>query len=343
MANKKIKKMKNLFIIPFIAGFLFMACTSQKKQCDCDYIDSGYYQLIYEADIAWLSDDRNTAFEKISQAKSLCPLIEQKMYYEISKYIDLLTERKQYDEAKSYIEELVRDYGYTVEYLEKQDYFAELEKNIDWNGFKYHLTKLSEDFYSKVDTALVAQLIEMRRIDQKVRRNYYSKNWTADSMAMMQKTDSVNEQKIKYILDNYGYPNDKLVGRTNTHRPPPFIDIVDINIMLMHFDDTAYFRPKFLEFIRKGECPPINLGRFIDSYQRRDTAKLKFIYGTYSNSLDKVKDLPDLDNRRKAIGMPTLEMQQKRDSLIQIQFAPKVSDINVKVNGRGDTIEIEHF
>jgi hypothetical protein len=335
--------MKNLFIFSFIAIFLFMACTPQKKQYNCDYIDSGYYQLIYEADIAYLSGDRNTAFEKISEAKSLCPLIEQKLYYEISKYIDLLAERKQYDEAKSYIEELVRDYGYTVDYWERQDYFADLEKNIEWNEFKLHLYKLSEDFYSKVDTALVAQLIEMRRIDQKVRKNYYSKSWTSDSMAMMRRTDSINEQKIKYIFDNYGYPNDKLVGHANTHRIPPFFDIVEINTMLMHFDDTAYFRPKLLEFIKKGECQPVNLGRFIDSYQRRDTAKLKFIYGTYSNSLDKVKDLPNLDNRRKAIGMPTIEMQQKRDSLINIIYVPKTGDMQMNINGRGDTIEIKNF
>ncbi|MDR2651464.1 MAG: hypothetical protein LBC68_04005 [Prevotellaceae bacterium] len=339
--------MKKKIIFLTVFACLFTACSADKtnkKECNCDYIKSGYYQLIYEADVAWLSGDRNTVFEKISEAKSLCPLIEQVIYYEISRYIDLLTERKQYDEAQSYIEELVRDYGYTIEHLEKANYFSELEKNIDWNGFKLHLSKLSEDFYSKVDTALVAQLIEMQRIDQKVRKNYYSKRWTTDSMVMMHKTDSINEQKIKYIFDNYGYPNDKLVGHANTHRLPPFFfNVVNIHTMLMHFDDTAYFRPKLLEFIRNGECSPDDLGSFIDSYQRRDTANLKFIYGIYDNSLDKIKDFPNLNNRRKAIGMPTLEMEQKRDSLIKIQYAPKIGELEVIVNGRGDTIEIKHF
>jgi hypothetical protein len=88
----------------------------------------------------------------------------------------------------------------------------------------------------------------------------------------------------------------------------------------MHFSDTAYFRPKLLEFMRNGECSPQQLGSFIDSNQRRDTAQLKYIYGVYSNSIHKVKDLPNLDNRRKAIGMPTYEMQQKRDSIMKIKY-----------------------
>jgi hypothetical protein len=301
-----------------------MAFTPQKKQCGCNYIDSGYYQLIYEADIAYLSGDRNMAFEKISQAKSLCPLIEQEIYYEISRYIELLAERKQYDKAKLYIEELVRDYGYKAERVEHEDYFTELEKNIDWQEFKPYLLQLSEEFYSKVDTALVAEIIAMQKNDQKVRKHSYSKAWNADSLAIMQKTDSINEEKIKYIFDNYGYPNDKLVGYANTHPkgPPPFVftDFLSLSGLLMHFSDTAYFRPKLLEFIRNGECAPRQLGSFIDSNQRNDTAKLKFIYGTYSNTLNQVKDLPNLDNRRKEIGMPTYEMKQKRDSIMKIKY-----------------------
>ncbi|MDR1652714.1 MAG: hypothetical protein LBS01_03510 [Prevotellaceae bacterium] len=64
-----------------------IAFTPDVKKCNCDYISSGYYQLIYEADIAYLSGDRNTAFEKITEAKLLCPLIQQRLYSEISKYM----------------------------------------------------------------------------------------------------------------------------------------------------------------------------------------------------------------------------------------------------------------
>ncbi|MDR1652713.1 MAG: hypothetical protein LBS01_03505 [Prevotellaceae bacterium] len=244
----------------------------------------------------------------------------------------MLIEHNKYDEAKLYIEKLVRDYGYTVEYIEREGYFAELEKNIDWNKFKQHLSQLNNNFYSKVDTALVVQLADMCIIDQTVR------NKTQYNRKLMEETDSINEQKIKYIFDNYGYPDEKLVGLSNKT-----IFKVDISTMLMHFSDTAYFRPKLLEFIRKGECQPVILGNFIDSYQRRDTAKLKYVYGIYSNSLDKVKDFQNMDVRRKSIGMPTLAMQQKRDSLINIRFAHKAGDIEIIVNGRGDTIEVKHF
>jgi hypothetical protein len=294
---------------PLLTVLFFFSPFLVSENClDYNYIGNGYYQLIYEADIAYLSGNRQLAYNKIQSAESKCPLIEQPMYYEISRYIDLLIDNKVQEKTVFYIKELVSKYGYPVESFEKEEYFDNLRKNVNWNQLKNELIRLQNNFYSKVDTALVNEIKEMSVKDQAIR-----KNWNPNDKIYMKKlkeVDSVNEVRIKEIFEKYGYPDGRLIGYNNT------LFWNGIGVMLMHFSDTAYFKSVLLKFIEQGKCPPLELGKFVDSYARRDTARLKYIYGIYSNALDKVKDIENLDSRRKAIGMPPLELKQKRDSLI---------------------------
>jgi hypothetical protein len=292
----------------------------RNDKLSCDYINSGYYQLIYESDTAYLSGNRQVAYEKIRQAEQLCPLIEQMMYFEISRYIELLVANNQYDKAGYYIRFLVQNYGYQIELFEAEEYFEQLKKQMNWEIFRLELENLYEDFYSRVDTCFVKELQEMSRIDQEIRKDYHAAADKRQALKKMQVVDSMNEVKMKQFFEQYGYPNTRLWGRKNdiiTAKPSLS---ASIPTMLMHFSDTAYFKPKLFQFIKKGECPPRYLGDFVDSYARKDTAQLKYIYGIYSNSLDKVKDFQNLDDRRRAIGMPALKLEQKRDSLIRIKY-----------------------
>lgn len=301
-----------LFLLPF----LLCAYNSHlPEQSVCNYINSGYYQLIYEADIAYLSGDKEGAYQKIKQAENVCPLIEQEIYYEISHYIELLCERDQFEKAIQYISLLVGDYGYLPEQFEKENYFQSLSVHTDWNILKQQLTGLSEAFYNKVDTLLVVELKTMTRNDQIVRKERKENLTDKEYWQQMRTTDAVHEIRTKEIFETYGYPNQRLIGHKNT------LWWSGINTMLMHFSDTTYFPRILLNYAENGECSPLVLANFVDSNCRSKPNKDKFIYGIYSNVSDEeLWDCANLDKRRLSIGMPTRQMQQQRDSLIAIKY-----------------------
>lgn len=304
--------MKNFLFILF--SLVFLGCITSMNDLACDYIQSGYYNLIYEADIAYLSGDKEVAYKKIKEAEALCKLIEQPIYYEISRYIELLCKQNKFNKATYYITILVREYGYSIVSFEQKDYFQILCVHIDWDELKTTLTRLNEEFYSQVDTNLVKELKNMCKEDQAIRKEWNAAH-TAENLQKMNKTDSINEIRIKEIFDQYGYPNERLIGHNNTLFWP------GINTMLMHFQDTVYFPKMLLQFIKNGLCPPTVLGDFIDSQCRIKTNKNRFIYGIYNNVTDdEIWDIGNLDKRRQAIGMSTMEMQHHRDSLMKIRY-----------------------
>ncbi|MDR0753784.1 MAG: hypothetical protein LBF04_00135 [Prevotellaceae bacterium] len=100
-----------------IIVFSLFACslsslTGQGEQkAKCDYIASGYYQLVYEAEIAYLEGNYSLAFAKLQEAERLCPLINQFPYREIDLYCSLLMTNRQFDKAISYMDTLANKYG----------------------------------------------------------------------------------------------------------------------------------------------------------------------------------------------------------------------------------------
>lgn len=300
----------------FTMGWIIISSGTITNQPTLDYISSGYYQLIYETDIAYLSEDKESAYNKLCQAESLCPLIEQPRYYEISRYIELLCEHNQFEKAKNYVIALVRDYGYAVNQIEKEKYFQDIDKNIDWKILRPYLDSLNKAFYAKVDTTLVNEIKHMRKKDQEVRKGWNEKHMEAAFQERMHQVDSLNEKRIKEIFTEYGYPNERLLGHANI-----LFGACDITAMLMHFEDTTYFKATLLKFIQRGECPPEALANFVDSRCRAESRTDKYIYGVYTNTpKEQIRDYENLDNRRLSIGMPTMEIQHKKDSLVKIKY-----------------------
>ncbi len=297
------------YILFFFLYCIYIICHAQSQQT-INYITSGYYQLIYEADLAFLSGKKDLAYKKIQQAEATCPLIEQIMYYEISRYVQLLCENKEYDKVVDYIFILVEKYGYSVEKVEQL--CAKMQEYINFDQLKPKLSILYRSFYNKVDVELVAKLNDMVTQDQTVRTGGNERRFDKDFIQAMQKTDSINELQIKEIFKKYGYPNLKLIGYRNAGV------LSSLKTMLIHFNDTSYFNNILLGYVRIGECSPEVLASFVDSRRRMETRMDKYIYRIYSNVSDaEVWDIKNLDNRRLSIGMPTVEMSQKRDSLIR--------------------------
>jgi len=100
---------------------------------------------------------------------------------------------------------------------------------------------------------------------------------------------------------------------------------VDVGLLLLHTKDSIrmnYFVPKVKEFVKKGLAPPRTLGTMIDQYYLYNGKPQ--IYGTYgargggyANMIDNLKKV---DSNRISIGLPPLELKEKKDSLNRIKF-----------------------
>ena len=128
--------------------------------------------------------------------------------------------------------------------------------------------------------------------------------------------DAINELELKRIIENYGYPDERIIGGFKIDNQP-----VDPGILLFHFDDYDYWTSKLKELIKKGEAPPRSLGTFVDSYKRRVPEEKKFIYGIYDNSREEsIVDYDKLDERRVSIGLPPMKLKKSIDSLKRIYY-----------------------
>jgi hypothetical protein len=73
-----------------------------------------------------------------------------------------------------------------------------------------------------------------------------------------------------------------------------------------------------LQSIRNGECEPVIFGSIIDKDLLENKQKKTSLYGTWKNiSNDRIIDVLHLNERRIAIGMPTMEMERKRNELLK--------------------------
>jgi hypothetical protein len=72
-----------------------------------------------------------------------------------------------------------------------------------------------------------------------------------------------------------------------------------------------------LRFVREGKYEPSSYGFFVDR-KMLDKHK-KFIFAIYKSTEDnKIEDIENLDKRRLSIGMPTREMENKRNELLKL-------------------------
>jgi hypothetical protein len=279
-----------------------------------DYISSGYYQLIYEADIAYLEGNDSLAYVKLQEAEKTCPLLNQSIYNEMDLYSKLLLQNKDFGKAIYYMEKLATEYGampvQTFLALEKDSVFANSllrEYPLFKDSVLPAIIQKCNEFYTIIPKELIAELTEMTTADQKIRED--SENYTA-----FHTTDTINSMRFFELVKKGGYPNMKQLGSNN------FKLIHGIHTMVMHISDYYNIEEMILQYIRNGECEPDLYGIIIDRkiMMVRGERNQRSLYAAYENTeKEKIIDFAHLDDRRMAVGMPTMEMERKRNELIR--------------------------
>ncbi|MEW5675759.1 CDC27 family protein [Flavobacterium enshiense] len=275
----------------------------KKDSGDCDYTKT-YYQLIYQAEIHYLNDEFSEAYNLIKEAEKNCKLLNQTAIGEPRMMAECCMKLGKKKEAILYLQ-LYLDYGMKMNYIENNSSFETLKKEPQWKDLITYSIKANNEFEKNVNKELRAEIIKICNKDQAVRQKPV--NWQ-----IVKRTDSLHEVRIKEIFKEYGFPNPTLIGNH------VFEERTEITALLMHFEDTTYFKPVLKDFIRKGQAPPSLLANMIDSRLR--FAGL-YSYGAYENvDSTQIKDFHKIDERRIAIGMSPYKMHKKKMDLLRKKY-----------------------
>jgi hypothetical protein len=289
-------KIKFLFFL-----LISVVSFSQKKKIneEYDYIKN-YYQFVYQAYYEYLKEDYQKAYDLLKTAEKNCPLLNQMGIYEPTILAACAVKLGKQKEALDYIEFTLKEFGTKFSYIENDSVFHELKTSKRWKKIKNNAERYFKNYSNKVDFQLRKELNFMTIEDQRVRTGGFDEEG-------VKIVDSINNEKLKNIVANCDcFPNYSinLVGNYDVDEFDP-----EISVLVMHINSerAEYWKPIFLDLIRRGRAPASIYGDFIDSNLRINGV---FDYGIYQNvGSDRINDYENLDKRRIAVGLPTRAYQ----------------------------------
>ncbi|MEX0996326.1 MAG: hypothetical protein WDZ45_04710 [Flavobacteriaceae bacterium] len=299
--------MTNFKYILFI--ILLSACNKQET-APCDYI-SDYYPLIYEAEYEYWSENYEKSFGLYQEAFKNCEPKNTPFFNELSKIAELAARLNKKDLAIEFIEKAIQDGGNIQTFIDDTIYDDVLATEKG-NALISNYDQLRETYLETIDIELRNEIQAMMQKDQFYRGNHerYKENSNKQDSI-----DDVNTARLIAIFEEIGYPDDQIVGHMNIDFVP-----TDISGILLHTEDSIrmnYFVPKLKEFISQGKAEPRILGNIIDQYHLYNDKPQ--IYGTYQSQdtyyASMIENRELINKNRLSIGLPTLELNEKLDSI----------------------------
>lgn len=208
--------------------------------------------------------------------------------------------------------------GWTLKEIKKSKFLKSLRDKREWEIIKSQHDTLRMNYEKRLNPTLRAEIHEMFKRDQKLAfANLFKIGQKAKERFLYRKfvPQSENQMaRIKEILNEYGYPGEKLIGNS-----------VWMLTILSHHNsistaytqkDTLYPRLKqrLLEAIRTGEMSPYDYAVIEDWYVAVKSERREAAYG-YLNTLTE-QELPNSNKLRQEIGMHSIEV---RNLLVDIQ------------------------
>uniref|UniRef100_UPI0040494EFE DUF6624 domain-containing protein n=1 Tax=Flavobacterium sp. TaxID=239 RepID=UPI0040494EFE len=297
--------------ISILLSIIFLGCQTEKKS-ECNYIID-YYQTVYKADLEFETENFEKAFELYHDAFKSCNAKNTSTFNEIGKYTESSAILNKFDITYEFAKEQILN-GVELSRFENNENFSEFLSSNFGQKLVSEYDMLRKEFEKNADFELRDELISMRSADQMYRNSNYQEN-----IAKQDSIDKLHEKRLIEIFETIGYPTDKIVGQHTRDYP------VDVGLFLLHTDDSIrmnYFVPKIKEFVKNGTAPPRTLGTMIDQYYLYNGEPQ--IYGTYGAQnggyANMIDDLKKVDSNRISIGLPPLELKEKKDSLMRAKY-----------------------
>ena len=161
---------------------------------------------------------------------------------------------------------------------------------------------------SRHDAALRHELLAMCEVDQKVRQSFGS-HMSAETVAEMQAVDAKHTSRMRVIVAKHGWPGRSLVGDDGAHAAWLLVQHADSAFM-------AQCLPLMKRAVAAGEAFGKDYVYLLDRV-RMQQGKPQ-IYGTQFTSaadgklvLHPIEDAEHVDERRRAVGLPSMAEQEK--------------------------------
>lgn len=312
-------------IIGLILCMFSFSLLAQKKNNGYNYIQSGYYQHIYKADLELLKNNHKKAYKHLKKAETSAPMLNLPMYYETYNYVMLLLEYKQYNKALYYMDQLITNNGYSMDDFSSLKNYTCLQKLPLWDSLFLSMDQKVKAFQS--DTAWVLLLDEIGERDQRHRNTqrecfrtlkdidsiYLSQNKSlCDSLLKeIKMDDDTNYRLFTEILETKGFPLAKDRKLSPIHQSVIGMGMMDFMFHVIDSVRIAFLEPQIISLIKNGDCLPFFYAAMIDRRQLEDHRP--YIYGIYENAdKHKIYDPKNLDKRRISIGLPPLKIERER-------------------------------
>ncbi|MCW1147469.1 hypothetical protein [Flavobacterium lacisediminis] len=293
------------FLLISVVGF------SQKKKIneEYDYINN-YYQLVYQAQYEYLKEDYQKAYDLLKTAEKNCPLLKQMEINEPAVLAECAMRLNKPEEAVHYIEILVRDYGANFEGFKNSPLYKDIQNTRYWRKLERKAKKYHEAYLKQVNLDLRNEILKMKEEDQSVRINRDYEG--------LKRVDSINYLKLrKIVADCDCFPDEMFPQFGNYTIDDKFFSAV-IFVYHINSEDAEYWKPIFLDLIRRGRAPAEIYGTLIDSNLRSNGV---YLYGIYSNiGKDLIDDFENLDKRRIAVGLPPWQLEKDIHELIKKKY-----------------------
>lgn len=179
-------------------------------------------------------------------------------------------------------------------------------------------------FASQVNKPLHDELLEMQAHDQKARDLFDIKVPQKELWQHVQDIDTQNGQRLKTIVSQYGWPGVSLVGLDGASA---------MWLLVQHQDKDVDFQKECLELLKKAvarhEAAPRDLAYLTDRVRMNEEQPQ--VYGTQWIQEDgkwglyNVEDVEKLDERRKQMGLNTINENKK-----QLQAAYQLGDADFR-------------
>ncbi len=167
-------------------------------------------------------------------------------------------------------------------------------------------------FSSQFNKALHDELIEMEEADQKARFNLINNKFPSEDLcSAVQRVDTQNRERLKSIIDQYGWPGVSLVGLKGSSA---------IWLLVQHQDNNIDFQKQCLELLKNAvnqyEASSQSLAYLTDRVNVNEGRPQ--IYGTQWLQVDgnftlyAVEDIEHLDQRRSQMGLCIIAEYKKQ-------------------------------
>jgi tetratricopeptide (TPR) repeat protein len=290
-------KLLSTFLILILVG-----CAKEQKT-DCNYI-TDYYPQTAKAEVEFYSGNYEKAYGYYQKAFEYCDAIAIGTHHDTFIFSKVCAELGKDDLAIDYMEKTLSK-GRTLSSYENDKIFESILKTERGQNLISNYDKIREQYLSSLNMDLRSEIQAMIEIDQKL-------------VGQQEKRDSVfkvNDKRLVEIFHEIGYPNEQVVGNFGVD-----FSSADPRILLFHTDDSIrinYFIPKIKEFVKNGQCSPITLGSMYDNLELFN--KQPQTHGTYESQnggySNMISDLSKVNANRAEIGLPSLKMTKKIDSL----------------------------